>query len=343
MRGNERPGPRGRGHRRSLPDPGRLWSGARGRHTQGEVTSTHRTPRRRSHGQAGMDRQSGRQVSSWATTMAWTSLGDVEDPTGADRRVSRASGRHHPASHGLPGGPACSPDSVPGATTAAGSSSGCGSPSSSSAARVSGAVGSAFRDEFNLPDVESKTGFDILDDEFGGQGTGVSRHHRVPGRAGRRRPRGRRRRCRRCSTRSPSIDDVDRVAEPLRRGGRAADRRPRAPRPGRSPSPTSRCPTTSTSPEPARSATRSSRTSPEIDGPAGRARRLHLRRVRGAVVGGPRPRLRHRHPDPGLRLGAGHGPARRRRAVRHRHRHRAHHAAQQRAHDPRLRHVPRRS
>ncbi|MEJ7584014.1 MAG: MMPL family transporter, partial [Acidimicrobiales bacterium] len=37
---------------------------------------------------------------------------------------------------------------------------------------ASGAVGDAFRDEFNLPDVESKTGFDILDDEFGGQGTG---------------------------------------------------------------------------------------------------------------------------------------------------------------------------
>jgi RND superfamily putative drug exporter len=38
---------------------------------------------------------------------------------------------------------------------------------------VSGAVGSSFRDEFNLPDVESRTGFDILDDEFGGQGTGI--------------------------------------------------------------------------------------------------------------------------------------------------------------------------
>ena len=37
---------------------------------------------------------------------------------------------------------------------------------------LSGAVGGAFRDEFNLPDVESKTGFDILDDKFGGQGTG---------------------------------------------------------------------------------------------------------------------------------------------------------------------------
>ena len=37
---------------------------------------------------------------------------------------------------------------------------------------VSGAVGGAFRDEFNLPDVESKQGFDILDDSFSGQGTG---------------------------------------------------------------------------------------------------------------------------------------------------------------------------
>ncbi|MGH9216109.1 MAG: MMPL family transporter, partial [Acidimicrobiales bacterium] len=37
----------------------------------------------------------------------------------------------------------------------------------------SGAVGNAFRDEFNLPDVESKTGFDILDDNFGGEGTGA--------------------------------------------------------------------------------------------------------------------------------------------------------------------------
>jgi putative drug exporter of the RND superfamily len=39
---------------------------------------------------------------------------------------------------------------------------------------ASGAVGSGFRDEFNLPDVESRTGFDILDDKFGGEGTGQS-------------------------------------------------------------------------------------------------------------------------------------------------------------------------
>ncbi len=38
---------------------------------------------------------------------------------------------------------------------------------------VSNAVGSSFRDEFSLPDVESKAGFDILDENFGGQGTGL--------------------------------------------------------------------------------------------------------------------------------------------------------------------------
>jgi putative drug exporter of the RND superfamily len=38
---------------------------------------------------------------------------------------------------------------------------------------LSGAVGSGFRDEFNLPDVESKTGFDILEENFGGRGTGL--------------------------------------------------------------------------------------------------------------------------------------------------------------------------
>jgi RND superfamily putative drug exporter len=39
---------------------------------------------------------------------------------------------------------------------------------------VTGVVGNGFRDEFNLPDVESRTGFDILDDNFGGQGTGIT-------------------------------------------------------------------------------------------------------------------------------------------------------------------------
>jgi len=39
---------------------------------------------------------------------------------------------------------------------------------------VQGAVGTDFKDEFNLPDVESKTGFDTLEEHFGGQGTGVT-------------------------------------------------------------------------------------------------------------------------------------------------------------------------
>ena len=38
---------------------------------------------------------------------------------------------------------------------------------------VSNAVGNGFRDEFNLPDSESRAGFDILDENFGGQGTGL--------------------------------------------------------------------------------------------------------------------------------------------------------------------------
>jgi RND superfamily putative drug exporter len=39
---------------------------------------------------------------------------------------------------------------------------------------VSGAVGDGFRSSFDLPNVESKQGFDVLDENFGGQGSGVS-------------------------------------------------------------------------------------------------------------------------------------------------------------------------
>jgi len=39
---------------------------------------------------------------------------------------------------------------------------------------VSGAVGSGYRNDFTLPDVESKRGVDLLDDEFGGRGAGVT-------------------------------------------------------------------------------------------------------------------------------------------------------------------------
>jgi RND superfamily putative drug exporter len=38
---------------------------------------------------------------------------------------------------------------------------------------IAGAAGDGFRDEFNLPDVESKRGFDVLDENFDGQGTGI--------------------------------------------------------------------------------------------------------------------------------------------------------------------------
>ncbi|MGI8807215.1 MAG: MMPL family transporter [Acidimicrobiales bacterium] len=39
---------------------------------------------------------------------------------------------------------------------------------------VSVGAGTAFQDEFTLPDVESRTGFSILEEHFGGQGTGVT-------------------------------------------------------------------------------------------------------------------------------------------------------------------------
>ena len=176
---------------------------------------------------------------------------------------------------------------------------------------VSGGVGErASATSSTCPTSSRRPGFDILDEHFGGQGTGISRHDRVPRRAGRRRPRGRGGDAGAVRPRSPTIEDVDPGREPLRRGRRAqiASRGPgrrqdrlRQRRDARR---------HRASRAPARSATRSSRTTPEIDGLAGRARRLHLRRVRRAVVRGPRPRVRHRHPDRRVRLGAGHGPAR---------------------------------
>ena len=39
---------------------------------------------------------------------------------------------------------------------------------------LSGALGNGFRDAFQLPDVESRHGFDLLEEEFGGQGTGMT-------------------------------------------------------------------------------------------------------------------------------------------------------------------------
>ena len=55
---------------------------------------------------------------------------------------------------------------------------------------ASGTVGTGYSSDFTLPDVESKRGIDILEDEFGGQGAGQVGQHRVPGPAGRRGPCG---------------------------------------------------------------------------------------------------------------------------------------------------------
>ena len=173
------------------------------------------------------------------------------------------------------------------------------------------------------PTSSPKTGFDILDDHFGGQGTGIigtivfqadqgvdDPEVQAPmqdavrrGRRARRRGPGREPlRARAASSRSrPRATEAgqDRLRQ------RRAARRHRVP-PGR-----------------ARSATRSSTTSPDIDG-----LRVELGGFIFAEFEEPSSEalglgLRHRHPDRRLRLGAGHGPAGRRRAVRHRHRHRA--------------------
>jgi RND superfamily putative drug exporter len=39
---------------------------------------------------------------------------------------------------------------------------------------VAGGIGNDYRDDFNLPNVESKRGFDVLEERFGGQGAGLS-------------------------------------------------------------------------------------------------------------------------------------------------------------------------
>ena len=159
------------------------------------------------------------------------------------------------------------------------------------------------------------------------------RHDRLPGRAGGRRPRGRAADAALFDD-AAEIDDVDPRRQPLQRGGLPADRvrgrpgghhrlrRRRDARrhrlhPGR------------------RDPRRDPRRRARHRGPAHRDGRVHLRRVRAAVVRGAGPRLRHRHPHPGVRLGAGHGPAGRRRPVRHRHRHQHRRRAQPPVHGAR--------
>ena len=108
---------------------------------------------------------------------------------------------------------------------------------------LAGTAGGAFRDEFNLPDVESKDGFDVLDEEFGGQGTGVVGTIVFRAEQGVDDPEVRRA-MQELFADVEQIEDVNRGREPLRRGRRSPDE----PRTARSPTPTSRCPTTSTSP-----------------------------------------------------------------------------------------------
>ena len=156
-----------------------------------------------------------------------------------------------------------------------------------------------------------------------GAGRRPVRHHRVPGRAGGRRPRGpggdggalrRGRRARRGRPRR----------QPVRRGGRRARSRRRAPTPGKIAYANIELPDDiDFSRRPSEMRDDILEETPDDRRPADRAGRVHLRRVRDAVVRGARPGVRHRDPDPGLRVGAGHGPADRRRPVRHRHRHRA--------------------
>ena len=152
-------------------------------------------------------------------------------------------------------------------------------------------------------------GFDILDEHFGGQGTGITGTIVFQAEQGVDDPevqaamedavrRGRRRSTTSSGSRAPTRRAAS--SRSLRRATGA----------GRSPTPTSSCPRTSTSPGPPRSATRSSTSVPEIDG-----LRVELGGFIFAEFEEPsselvRPRLRHRHPDRRLRLGAGHGPAR---------------------------------
>ena len=173
------------------------------------------------------------------------------------------------------------------------------------------------------PTSSPRPGFDILDEHFGGQGTGIIGTIVFRAEQGVDDPAVAGSRCRRCSPRSPSSTDVDPGREPLRRGGRAADR-VRGRRGGHDRLRQRR--------DARRHRLHPGRRDPRRD-PRGRPRH---RRACAIELGGfifaefeepssevARPRLRHRHPDPRLRLGAGHGPAGRRRPVRHRHRHRA--------------------
>jgi len=122
---------------------------------------------------------------------------------------------------------------------------------------LSGAVGNAFRDDFNLPDVESKDGFDILDESFGGQGTGQSGTIVFRAEQGVEDP-AVRSAMEAVFDRVAAIEEVERVQSPYAEGGerQIASEGPHA---GRSPSPPSSSPRTWSSNGRPRSARRSGR------------------------------------------------------------------------------------
>ena len=96
---------------------------------------------------------------------------------------------------------------------------------------IMSSVGTAYKADFNLPDVESRQGFEILEEHFGGQGTGESGTIVFQSADGRPRPRVR-------ATMEPffgevaEVDGVSRVVSPYSEEGVEPDHQPPRP-PGR--------------------------------------------------------------------------------------------------------------
>ncbi len=186
---------------------------------------------------------------------------------------------------------------------------------------VLGAVGTSSRSGFELPDVESKRGTDILDAHFGGVGAGFGGSVVFAADQGVADPEVEAA----MSRAFERIDDIPglTVTSPYAPEG-ARQVSAAGPEAGRIAYATIDLPPDVTQEEAAVFADQiRADLPPRPRGRADRAGRRDLRRLRGAVVRGDRPRLRHRHPDPRVRLGAGDGPADRRGPGRHRRRRRS--------------------
>ena len=204
----------------------------------------------------------------------------------------------------------CSAGSAPGATTTDGSCRASGSSALVGGGVLNGAVGADSRPSSQLPDVESKQGFDILDARLRRPGRRRHRLHRVQAPPGRRRPRGQGGHGAVLRRRSPTTTASPVVSPYSPEGaGQIADHR----RPGRQdrlrPRRDARRPRASTEAADLGDADPRS-SSPTVEG-------LRIELGGGVFAEFEPPSsellglgLRHRHPDPGLRLGAGHGPAR---------------------------------